>query len=88
LAKKLVKRKALYFLRKHGELDTTQLKDYINSSLKYGTTSSELGNILGNNREFVKIRREKRVSAGGRCAGSYDVWVWKCQIDDARSLGK
>lgn len=76
MAKKLVKRKAKYFLKKHGELDTTQLRDCINMATKYGTTTSELGNILGNNREFVKVRREKRISAGGRWAGSYDVWVW------------
>lgn len=63
-------------MAEHGELDILQLRDYINTALKHGTTTSELGNVLNNNHMFRKIRMEKRVANGGRNAGSYDISVW------------
>ena len=77
MSKKILRRKAETILREHGELDTTQLRDYINRCLKHGTTVSELGNILGKYHEFVKVRKETRVSCAGRSSGSYKVCVWR-----------
>ena len=77
MSKKILRKKAEKILREHGELDTTQLRDYINRILKHGTTVSELGNILGKYQEFVKVRKETRVSCAGRSSGSYKVCVWR-----------
>lgn len=77
MSKILLRRKAEAILNEHGELDTTQLRDHINRSLKHGTTVSELGNILGKYKEFVKVRKETRISCAGRSSGSYKVCVWR-----------
>lgn len=76
MSKKLLRSKAEALLREYGELDTTQLRDYLNKRLKHGTTVSELGNILGKYGEFVKVRKETRISCAGRSSGSYKVCVW------------
>ena len=76
MPKKVIKRKAVKFLREHGELDTVQLRDMINIALKHGTTVSELGNVLGKHNEFIKVRTERRVSCCGRSSGNYTVYVW------------
>ena len=77
MSKILLKRRAVSLLKEHGELDTTQLRDYINSSLKHGTSVSELGNVLGKYKEFVMVRREIKMSIAGRSSGSYKVCVWR-----------
>jgi len=69
--------KVIELLEEYGELDTMQLRDYINREMKHGTTASELGNILGKYNEFVKVRKEKRISIAGRSSGSYKVCVWR-----------
>jgi len=76
MSKKLLRNKAEALLREHGEMDTTQLRDHLNKRLKHGTTVSELGNILGKYSEFVKVRKETRISCAGRSSGSYKVCVW------------
>ena len=76
MPKKVIYRKAVKFLREHGELDTVQLRDMINVALKHGTTVSELGNILGKYNDFIKVRTEKRISCSGRSSGNYTVFVW------------
>jgi len=86
MSKILLRRKAEAILNEYGELDTTQLRDYINRSLKHGTTVSELGNILGKYKEFVKVRKETRVSCAGRSSGSYKVCVWRLNSAE-NSLG-
>ncbi|MDP6154905.1 MAG: DUF3860 domain-containing protein [Candidatus Thermoplasmatota archaeon] len=77
MSKKILRRKAKDILGMYGEMDTTQLRDHINSVLKHGTTVSELGNILGKYGEFMKVRKETRVSCAGRSSGSYQVCVWR-----------
>ena len=77
MAKKILRRKAKDILRQYGEMDTTQLRDHINTVMKHGTTVSELGNILGKYDEFTKVRKETRVSCAGRSSGSYQVCVWR-----------
>ncbi len=77
MAKKILRRKAADILGQYGEMDTTQLRDHINTVMKHGTTVSELGNILGKYDEFTKVRKEIRVSCAGRSSGSYQVCVWR-----------
>ncbi len=78
MPKKLLRKKAVLLLRQYGELDTVQLRDYINTCLKHGTTVSELGNMLGKDRKlFEKVRAEKRMSSQGRSSGNYKVYVWR-----------
>ena len=86
MSKKILRRKAKDILGMYGEMDTTQLRDHINSVLKHGTTVSELGNILGKYGEFMKVRKETRISCAGRSSGSYQVCVW-CLTPTEQSMG-
>ena len=57
-------------------LNTLEIKDIINERTKHGTTMSELGNVLGKDPIFRKVKQIKIVSCAGRRNGNYKVFVW------------
>ena len=75
MCKVKVVEKAEEILGEKGELDTTELREEINDRLKHGTTRHELINLLGKNKQFVKLKKTKVVSGWGN--GSFLVTVWR-----------
>jgi len=48
------------FLEREHTASFTEIKDYVNSRLKYGVTKGRLNNILGKYPEFVKVGQVNR----------------------------
>lgn len=67
----------LEFLEREHTASFTEIKDYVNSRLKYGVTKGRLNNILGKYPEFVKVGV---VSRAGYCQASdgkgYNICEW------------
>ena len=55
---------------------TTEIKDYINSNYKHGTTSHVLGNILAKDSSFKKVGTAVISTHSQGVSHSYSVTVW------------
>ena len=52
--------------------NTAEILEYINSTMRHGTTSQQLGNVLSKDKDIVKVGYIKRsVSSRG-----YDICEW------------
>ena len=77
MARKILRKKAVKILRECGPLNTIQLRDLLNEAIKGGTSASELGSMLGKDKDlFVLLRKETVISHGRRDIGTYKVCVW------------
>ncbi len=61
------------YLKVHGEAHTHQIQEHLNETMRHGTTSQQLGNILAKDKDIVKVRETKR---GGAVSGAYTICVW------------
>lgn len=57
----------------HNPQTFRQLLDYVNATMRHGTTSSQLSNVLAKNPEFIECGK---VKAAGMLSGGYDITVW------------
>ena len=55
------------------EMNTVQIKEYVNMNYRNGIQSHALNNILSKNPQFVKVGEERTKSILG---GSYVVSIW------------
>ena len=60
-----------------GARNTDKIKDYINSNLRHGTSSQQLGNVLSKNKVYVKCGTEPVRAIMG---GHYDIAQWKIDL--------
>ena len=83
MARKILRRKAEMILRENKEMNTIQMRDRLNELIKGGTSASELGSMLGKDKNlFVFLRKERVISHGIRGIGSYEVCVWGLKKKD------
>jgi len=61
------------YLQIHGECNTQQILEHINSTMRHGTTPQQLGNVLSKDKDIVKISNTRRA---GTLSGSYEICVW------------
>ena len=61
------------YLDEKGPRKTRQILEHINTTTRYGSTPSEVGNLLAKYHYFVKIDQDSVYSA---LSGSYNVCVW------------
>ncbi len=61
------------YLEIHGECNTQQILEHINSTMRHGTTPQQLGNVLSKDKDIVKISSTRRA---GTLSGSYQICVW------------
>ena len=61
------------YLEKHGECNTHQIQEHLNSTMRHGTTPQQLGNVLSKDKDIVKISNTRRA---GTLSGSYEICVW------------
>ena len=61
------------YLQIHGECNTQQILEHINSTMRHGTTPQQLGNLLSKDKHIVKISNTRRA---GTLSGSYEICVW------------
>lgn len=61
------------YLAANGECNTQQILEHINSIMRHGTTSQQLGNVLSKDKDIVKVSHTKRA---GTLSGSYGICVW------------
>lgn len=61
------------YLATHGEANTQQILEHLNSTLRHGSTPQQLGNILAKDKDIVKVRRTSRA---GTLSGAYQICVW------------
>lgn len=59
-------------LRDHGPMSTVEIYDRLNERLSWGATMSQIGNIMGKDRRFVKTGQVSGVFRVGR----YQVCTW------------
>tara|TARA_Y100000389_G_C17422922_1_gene497801 strand:- start:971 stop:1228 length:258 start_codon:yes stop_codon:yes gene_type:complete len=65
--------KIINYLDEKGPRNTRQILEHINTTTRYGSTPSEVGNLLAKYHYFVKIDSDTVHSA---LSGSYNVCVW------------
>ena len=53
--------------------NTVEIEEHINSTMRNGTTSSQLGNILSKDSRTFSIGK---VAVSGILSGGYDIYVW------------
>ena len=57
--------------------NTAEILEHINSTMRHGTTSQQLGNVLSKDNEIVKVGYIKR---SGILSGGYDICEWATRI--------
>lgn len=53
--------------------NTAEILEHINTTMRHGTTSQQLGNVLSKDKEIVKVGYIKR---SGILSGGYDICEW------------
>ena len=53
--------------------NTAEILEYINSNMRHGTTSQQLGNVLSKDKDIVKVGYIKR---SGILSGGYEICEW------------
>ena len=53
--------------------NTAEILEYINSTMRHGTTSQQLGNVLSKDKDILKVGYIKR---SGILSGGYDICEW------------
>ena len=56
-----------------GPQSTSKILEHINSTMRHGTTSQQLGNVLSKDKDIVKVGYIKR---SGILSGGYDICEW------------
>ena len=59
--------------------NTAEILEHINSTMRHGTTSQQLGNVLSKDKDIRKIATTKR---GGALSGRYEICVWTLRDDE------
>ena len=54
--------------------NTAEILEHINSTMRHGTISQQLGNVLSKDKDIMKIATTKR---GGALSGRYEICVWQ-----------
>ena len=57
--------------------NTAEILEHINSTMRHGTTSQQLGNVLSKDKDIVKVGYIKR---SGILSGGYDICEWATLI--------
>ncbi len=53
--------------------NTAEILEHINTTMRHGTTSQQLGNVLSKDKDIVKVGYIKR---SGILSGGYDICEW------------
>lgn len=53
--------------------NTTEIFDHLNNTMRHGTTTQQLGNVLSKDKDIVKVGYIKR---SGIISGGYDICEW------------
>jgi len=53
--------------------NTAEILEHINSTMRHGTTSQQLGNVLSKDKDIVKVGYIKR---SGILSGGYEICEW------------
>lgn len=53
--------------------NTTEIMEHINSTMRWGTTSQQLGNVLSKDKDILKVGLIRR---SGLLSGGYDICEW------------
>ncbi|RZD31033.1 MAG: hypothetical protein CXT77_03185 [uncultured DHVE6 group euryarchaeote] len=56
-----------------GPRNTSEILEHINSTMRHGTTSQQLGNVLSKDKHVIKIGFVKK---SGILSGGYDICQW------------
>ena len=56
-----------------GPRNTVEILEHINSTMKHGTTSQQLGNVLSKDKHVIKIGFVRK---SGILSGAYDICEW------------
>ena len=57
--------------------NTAEILEHINSTMRHGTTSQQLGNVPSKDKDIVKVGYIKR---SGILSGGYDICEWATRI--------
>tara|TARA_B100000686_G_C16409957_1_gene771697 strand:- start:476 stop:718 length:243 start_codon:yes stop_codon:yes gene_type:complete len=68
-----IRQKIRGFLEEHGPQSTSNILDFINSEMRHGTTSQQLGNVLSKDKHFKKVGTTMK---NGILSGSYEICMW------------
>ena len=61
------------YLEQVGEAHTHQIQEYLNSTMRHGTTPQQLGNVLAKDKDIVKVTTTR---TSGTLSGGYQICVW------------
>ena len=68
------------YLAANGESNTQHILEHINSIMRHGTTSQQLGNVLAKDKDIMKVSEPRRA---GTLSGSYGICVWALRVPTA-----
>lgn len=61
------------FLTEKGESSSTEIADYLNSTMRHGVTMQQLGNLLGKDKDIVKVGTTRK---NGTLPSRYEICIW------------
>ena len=64
--------------------NTAEILEHINSTMRHGTTSQQLGNVLSKDKDIVKVGYIKR---SGILSGGYDICEWATEHGSLTTAG-
>ena len=67
-----IRQKIKKFLQ-NGPRNTAEIQEHINSTMRHGTTTQQLGNVLSKDKDIIKFGSTKR---SGTLSGGYDICEW------------
>jgi len=75
-----LRQKIKKFLFERGEASSTEIAEYVNSTMRHGTTMQQLGNILSKDRHIMKVGSTIKA---GALSGRYEMCVWSLRPEYA-----
>tara|TARA_R110002012_G_scaffold62914_1_gene165482 strand:- start:19057 stop:19530 length:474 start_codon:yes stop_codon:yes gene_type:complete len=61
------------YLLEHGEANTTEISEYVNSTMRHGCTMQQLGNVLSKDKDIAKVGT---IFKAGHISGRYELCTW------------
>ena len=61
------------YLLENGQANTTEISEYVNSTMRHGCTMQQLGNVLSKDKDITKVGTIRKA---GSLSGRYEMCIW------------
>ncbi len=61
------------YLLENGQANSTEISEYVNSTMRHGCTMQQLGNVLSKDKDIAKVGTIRKA---GALSGRYEMCIW------------